>query len=83
MNDIKYPVYRKFKNGKEFHKINSENESLSILVRKNLTRLRYSKNALHVADAMDEEISTESTREEWEKLYGETQWSLTKANQLQ
>jgi hypothetical protein len=75
-----YPIYRKFHNGKEFHKINSENEAVSILVNKNFTRILLTKNAMVIGDAMDETLSAEITRDEFEKVYGMAQYQLSKAN---
>jgi hypothetical protein len=78
-----YPIYRKFLNRKEFRKINNDKESIAIQVNKNYTTIIHSQNALRVADALDESISTESTHEEWEKVYDETLCNLSKANQAQ
>jgi hypothetical protein len=83
MGQKSYPIYRKFKNGKEFRKVNSENESISVIVSKNYTTITHSNNSLRVADALDDQISEPSTRDEWEKVYGETQWKHAKANQVQ
>lgn len=80
---LSYPIYRKYHNGKEFRKINSDKESIAIQVYKNYSTIVHSQNSLRVADALDESISTACTRDEWEKVYGETLWKLTKANVVQ
>lgn len=79
----KYPIYLKYFSGKKYRKINNENESISIEVRKNFNQIIHSQNAMKVADALDKDLTKEITRDEWEKVYGETLWGLTKANQVQ
>lgn len=79
--EIKYPVYRKFKNGKEFMKLNRD----GMLIKVNLVRVKtYSiiltDNSLFVHDFYNSEISTESNRHEFEKAYGQAQFQLCKTN---
>ena len=83
--DIKYPIYRKYKNEKEFMKLNS-NGNL-IIVKQSPFRntdlsfaIVHSDNPLITRDFFQIGVSVESNRDEFEKAYGRAQYLLTKAN---
>lgn len=80
----KYPIYRKFMNGKEFMKLNSSGILLKVnMVRDNNFLITHTVNQFMVNDFNNPEISMESNRDEFEKAYGHAQYLLTKANQEQ
>lgn len=76
----KYPVYRKFRNGKEFHKVISDTHSVSVLKMRTGYRIIVCANTIHMADVMDDALAMDSTRDEFEKVYGEAMWELNRAN---
>lgn len=85
MAETKYPVYRKFRNGKEFMKLNSTGTLIKVfMVRENTFSITHLHNNLWaIQDFNNLELSMESTRDEFEKAYGQAQFLLTKANNEQ
>jgi hypothetical protein len=78
---MKYPIYRKFKNGKEFMKLNSDGILIQVLLlREKTVRITCTDNRMHIEDFHNPEVSVESSRDEFEKTYGQAQYLLTKAN---
>lgn len=79
--EIKYPIYRKYKNGKEFMKLNSS----GVLIKVNLIRIEdfivtHTRNIYMIQDFHNPELSMESNRDEFEKAYGKAQYQLCKTN---
>jgi len=81
MSENTFPIYRKFLNGREFMKLNSDGKLIKVkLIRDNSWAIALTENSLMVADFHNTELSTESSRDEFEKAYGQAQYLLTKAN---
>jgi non-canonical (house-cleaning) NTP pyrophosphatase len=77
---MKYPIYRKFQNGHEFHKVVSDTQFVSVSRHKKGFRILITENAMMRNDVFDESVSMESNRNEFEKVFGEAMWALNKAN---
>lgn len=76
-----YPIYRKFQNGKEFMKLNSNGILLKVnMARGNNFTITHTENQFMIEDFHNPELSMESTRDEFEKAYGHAQFLLSKAN---
>ncbi len=77
----KQPIYRKFKNGKEFMKLSSNGMLIKVyLLRENDFTLTHTKNQFMIQDFHNTEISMESNRDEFEKAYGQAWFQLSKTN---
>ncbi|MBX3253971.1 MAG: hypothetical protein KF862_07495 [Chitinophagaceae bacterium] len=79
---MKYPIYRKFRNGKEFHKITAPDRIISVLVTgyKNGYRIITTGNNNQIQSALDPEISVSATMSEFERAYNEAMWQIKKSN---
>jgi hypothetical protein len=80
-----HPLYRKRKNGKEFMKLNSNGACIIIKLspfRANgqSFAIVHSDNPRMIKDFDEPENSTESNRDEFEKVYGNAQFHLCKTN---
>lgn len=75
------PIYRKFKNGKEFMKLNSNGILIKVnMVRENNFSIIHTSNSFMVGDFNNPHVSTESSRDEFEMAYGRAQFLLSKTN---
>jgi hypothetical protein len=83
--DQKYPIYRKFQNGKQFMKLNSNGVLVTVyMIRGNSFSISHADNNQWLnQDFHNPELSMDSSRDEFEKAYGEAQFLLTKANNEQ
>lgn len=77
----KYPIYRKFKNGKEFMKLNSTGILLSVYCcRENHFTIIHTDSQDMIENFHNPANSDVITRDEFEKAYGRAQFILSKAN---
>lgn len=76
-----YPIYKKSK--ATFHKINSLSEAITVTLAGDITKIRHTTIPAMVDDIMGDTYLVGSSRDEFEKAYGEAQWNLTQANKLQ
>lgn len=80
---MKYPIYRKFKNGREFHKVISETHYISVWIQpkhgQNIYRIVMGFNAWTLGEILGDDLSQASNRDEFEKAYGEAQHQFQKA----
>lgn len=85
-NETKYPIYRKFQNGCQFHKITASDCVISVHRAKytplNSYQIIVTANSMIINDCFDPEISMESNADEFEKVYNEAMWRLNKANTI-
>lgn len=78
-----YPIYRKYQNGMEFHKLISDTEMISVYKARYGYRIMISTNGMIRQDVVSDEVAMPSNRDEFEKAYGEAQRAFTQANILQ
>lgn len=84
MNETTYPIYRKYKNNREFHKINGPGQMISVLLMGTRgSRIQtVTDNHSLTHDAQDPALSVESNLPEFNKAYHEAMWYLAKANSV-
>lgn len=79
--ESKYPIYKKSKNGKEFMKLNSDGFMIKVyFLKDNRFTIVHTDNKITVSEMHDLDLTDESTRDEWEKAYGQAQYLLCKSN---
>jgi hypothetical protein len=77
----KYPIYRKYKNGKEFMKLNSNGILIKVnIVRENTFTITHTDGEWSKTDFYNPDISAESNRNEFEIHYCRAQYLMAKAN---
>jgi len=77
-----YPIYRKFQNGREFHKISAPDKMISVLKTPKSYRIICTENKMQLDDAVNPDVSMPATADEFEKMYHEAMWQLNKANTI-
>ena len=79
----KYPIYRKYKNGMEFHKLISDTETVSVYKSNYGYIIMLSYNCITRGFVEGYGVAMPSNRDEFEKAYVEAHWAFTQANKLQ
>lgn len=78
---MEYPIY--LKGAVTFHKINSANQAVTVVIMDSVIRVRLADHPEIVKDILRDSNMTPSSRDEFEKAYGKALWRLTQANNKQ